>query len=244
VDQTVTPRTAASWNVGVVVPARNEESSIGQCIANVAKSCDASNRCGATWIVVVADRCDDRTAQFARQHLGARGEVLECALGSAGAARRLGAAAVLRHYRGLAASGIWLANTDADTFVPPDWIDTHLAYADANAEAVAGIVQLAPDGLREDVHELFSRTYQLAANGTHEHVHGANFGVRADAYLDAGGWSDIPVSEDHCLWNRLMRRGWRLLSPAASVVHTSARLQGRAIGGFADTLQRQLLAGE
>jgi hypothetical protein len=31
-----------------------------------------------------------------------------------------------------------------------------------------------------------------------------------------------------------------LKSPSASVVHTSGRLQGRAVGGFADTLRREL----
>ncbi len=69
-------------------------------------------------------------------------------------------------------------------------------------------------------------------------------GVRADAYLDVGGWSDLKVSEDHCLWGRLRRRGWRLQSPTASVVLTSGRLQGRAQGGFADTLLRELRVSE
>jgi hypothetical protein len=75
-------------------------------------------------------------------------------------------------------------------------------------------------------------------------VHGANLGVRADAYLDVGGWRDVRVSEDHCLWNRLIRRGWRLRSPTASVVLTSGRLRGRARGGFADTLARELRVRE
>jgi hypothetical protein len=37
-------------------------------------------------------------------------------------------------------------------------------------------------------------------DGTHPHVHGANLGIRADAYSDAGGWNDLTVAEDHCLW--------------------------------------------
>jgi cellulose synthase/poly-beta-1,6-N-acetylglucosamine synthase-like glycosyltransferase len=180
------------------------------------------------------------TLEFAQRELGHHGEVVECSVGSPGTARRLGVAAVMDHFRAENARSVWLANTDADTRVPPDWITTHLQYADADAGAVAGIVQLDAEGLQPNVQELYRTTYKIGSDGTHRHVHGANLGVRADAYLDVGGWSDVTVSEDHCLWGRLWRRGWRLRSPAASVVHTSGRLLGRATGGFADTLRREL----
>jgi len=236
--------TAQPWHLGVVIPARNEERTIARCIASVLASGAATNRCRGIWIAVVADRCTDRTVELARHELVCHGQVIECAAGSAGAARRIGAAAVLRHFEGTCLERVWLANTDADTHVPLEWIDTHLQLADDHAEAVAGIVELDSEGLNNDVRELFARSYAVRADGTHTHVHGANFGVRADAYLDAGGWSDLAVAEDHCLWGRLRRRGSRLLSCAASVVHTSGRLQGRAIGGFADTLRRGLTAGD
>lgn len=232
------------WFVGVVVPARNEESSIQRCIRSIEASCKASRRCAEFWIVIVADRCSDRTVHRAHAELGASGEVIQCSAGSPGTARRLGASAVLEHFATAAARTVWLANTDADTHVPLAWIETHLELADASASAVAGIVALDTEGLRADVEELYNNTYQLAADGTHTHVHGANLGVRGDAYLDVGGWSDVGVSEDHCLWRRLRGRGWRLQSPATSVVHTSGRLRGRAIGGFADTLRRELCVGE
>lgn len=234
----------SAWSVGVVVPAQNEQSTIERCIKSVMRSCDASPRCGDVWIVIVADRCTDRTIELARRELGARGEVIECSAGSPGTARRIGAAAVMQHFRAEHPSSIWLANTDADTRVPSDWIATHLQHADANDTAVAGIVALDAEDLRADVEALYKSMYVLGPDGTHTHVHGANLGVRADAYLDVGGWSDLSVSEDHCLWQRLMRRGWRLKSPASSVVHTSARLRGRAIGGFADTLRRELCLGK
>jgi cellulose synthase/poly-beta-1,6-N-acetylglucosamine synthase-like glycosyltransferase len=150
----------------------------------------------------------------------------------------------MQHFAARNSNSVWLANTDADTRVPSDWIATHLQHADANATAVAGIVELDTEDLRADVEALYRASYILAADGTHAHVHGANLGVRADAYLDVGGWSDLAVAEDHCLWGRLLRGGWRLKSPAASVVHTSGRLQGRAIGGFADTLRRELCMNE
>ena len=234
-----------AWTVGIVIPAQNEEATIERCIRTALASCDASERCSEAWVVLVADRCTDRTVEFARHALGCdlprpRGEVLISTAGSPGTARRLGAAAIMHHFRTRDPQRLWLANTDADTHVPLNWISTHLEHADANADAVAGIVELDSLGLRPDVHELYRATYKLAADGTHTHVHGANLGVRADAYLDAGGWSDVSVAEDHCLWGRLLDRGWRVRSPAASVVLTSGRLEGRATGGFADTLRREL----
>lgn len=236
--------TCRPWAVGVVIPASNEEKTIGKCLRSILSSAARCTRCEGLWVVVVADCCSDQTATIAGRVLAGTGEVIECAVRSPGSARRIGARAVLEHFKGLDAKRIWLANTDADTHVPENWLDTHLRLADGSASAVAGIVELDPDELRPEVARLHQQTYKLAADGTHEHVHGANLGVRADAYLDVGGWSDVQASEDHCLWGRLTRRGWPVQSPTTSVVITSGRLQGRARGGFADTLMRELRARE
>jgi hypothetical protein len=120
--------------------------------------------------------------------------------------------------------------------VPLDWIAVQLSLADAGVAAVAGIVRLAEDGSAE-AHELYRAAYVTGTDGTHGHVHGANLALRADAYLDAGGWSDAALAEDHCLWERLKRRGWQLASPVSSTVITSPRLSGRAPRGFADWLK-------
>lgn len=237
-------RHARGWSVGVVIPAHNEEGTIERCIRSVSRSCEASFRCDKPWIVIVADQCTDLTVSRASRMLEEGGEVIECAVRSPGSARRLGAAAVLRHFRGDDTRHLWLANTDADTHVPLDWLQTHLQHADADVGGVAGIVELDSEGTRSDVRELYHKTYRVDSDGTHRHVHGANLGIRGDAYLDVGGWKDLTVSEDHCLWNRLLSRGWPVKSPASSVVMTSGRLHGRATGGFADTLRRELALAE
>jgi cellulose synthase/poly-beta-1,6-N-acetylglucosamine synthase-like glycosyltransferase len=232
------------WSVGVVVPAQNEEKTIRRCIDSVLAAHESCGREGELWIAVVADACSDSTAELARDAIGARGTVIECAPRSPGAARRLGVAAVIEHFHAIHPARIWLANTDADTYVPPDWLKLHLDHADNGASAVAGIVQLdASDGLRADIIRLYRDTYELRSDGTHGHVHGANLGVRGDAYLAVGGWSPLSVAEDHCLWRRLKLGGWRLRSCVNSVVVTSARLHGRALGGFADTLRCRVEPG-
>lgn len=232
------------WAVGVVIPASNEERTIERCLRSILASAEQCVRCESVWLAVVADCCSDETANIACRVLAAKGEVIGTSVRSPGSARRIGARAILDHFGGFDPSHIWLANTDADTRVPENWLSTHLALADANASAVAGIVELDPDELRPEVARLYQETYKLSADGTHDHVHGANMGVRADAYLDVGGWSDLQCSEDHCLWGRLTHRGWRVQSPTASVVLTSGRLRGRAQGGFAATLLSELRSRE
>lgn len=227
-------RSGTKWSVGVIIPAQNEETTIESCIVSVLTSLAAvgvDHR-----VVVVADLCIDRTVERARRALGSAGEVIETNASSAGAARRAGVARVLEHWRNRDPSHIWLANTDADTQVSEDWIAVQLRHADEGVTAVAGIIQLEPGGCAA-AHMVYRDTYLTSAEGTHSHVHGANLSVRADAYEDVGGWSSLALAEDHCLWGRLRRKGWRVSSPVSSVVTTSARLKGRAKGGFADTLR-------
>lgn len=222
------------WAVGIVIPARDEEALIGACIDSV--MCAAKTAGSRFWAVVVADSCTDNTARVARAHLGAQGEVVQCAKGSAGAARRLGVEAVLTHFARVAPRSIWLANTDADTRVPANWLTTQLHLADTGITGIAGIIKLEDSGSPEAL-EAYRANYRVTSDGSHGHVHGANLAFRADAYLDVGGWCAAQLAEDHCLWRRLKAGGWRLRSDALNQVCTSARLIGRAAGGFADTLK-------
>jgi cellulose synthase/poly-beta-1,6-N-acetylglucosamine synthase-like glycosyltransferase len=231
-------RWKTAWSVAVVIPAQNEEATIEGCILSVLRSL-AQAGIENYWIVLVADHCTDLTVARARSALGVHGEVAEVSVKSAGAARREGAARVLRHWRNVEPARIWLANTDADTHVSENWIAVQLGFADQGVTAVAGIVRLDSDG-PVAVHEIFRHTYLTGEKGTHTHVHGANLSVRADAYQDVGGWSGLALAEDHCLWARLRGKGWRVSSPVSSVVTTSARLEGRAKGGFADTLRARV----
>jgi hypothetical protein len=88
---------------------------------------------------------------------------------------------------------------------------------------------------RTIVESRFRMTYQINADGTHPHVHGANLGVRADAYRIAGGWHALQTAEDHDLWRRLCAAG-NHLSDASLQVITSGRRVGRAPLGFAGAL--------
>ncbi len=227
--------------VGIIIPAHNEAKHISRCLRAVARAVANLDQGVSAWTVLVADRCSDATATLAETLLR-EGEVLHCAACCAGEARRRGAARVIERYDATQPlSRLWLLNTDADSEVPPNWITAQLDLARAGADAVAGVVELLM--CAKATAALFEATYLVRPDASHDHVHGANLGVRADAYVDAGGWKALSVAEDHDLWQRLKLRGWQTLSTAQSSVRTSGRLHGRAAGGFADTLRRLVQEG-
>lgn len=232
-----------SWAAGVVIPARDEEQSIVACLDAVMRALDqCQNHLSASWIVVVADSCQDETAALAAMTLGDRGTVLECSASSPGRARRLGVTEVLTHFDRAPRSRVWIANTDADSCVASSWMRQQLELARQGYCGVAGIVQVETvEGLDEVTLQALLADYEIREDGTHPHVHGANLGVRADAYIDAGCWSGLAVAEDHCLWSRIKARGWPTASCSKTVVRTSGRLYGRAVGGYADTLRTRLI---
>jgi glycosyltransferase involved in cell wall biosynthesis len=219
--------------VGVIIPARDESGTVGLCVSTVRKALSAEPLM-RSWIVVVADGCRDATAAKARAALGDTGEVLVSDAKGPGLSRRRGAAELRQRWLNLHPDEIWLANTDADSTVPPDWITRQLLHASQGICALAGIVDIKTDDA--ELASAFRRHYRIEENGSHAHVHGANLGVRLDAYLDAGGWPAVAVGEDRVLWETLGSKGWARQSTSASPVTTSARLCGRARGGFADVL--------
>jgi cellulose synthase/poly-beta-1,6-N-acetylglucosamine synthase-like glycosyltransferase len=187
-------------------------------------------------IIVVSDSSQDRTAEIASLMLGSDGKVASTNAGAVGAARRAAAILALERYVG-PLQKCWLANTDADCIVPPDWLLQQLKFAGKGIEAVAGIV--AVDSFEEHapwVQSRFEATYVIPPSGRHKHIHGANLGVRADAYIRAGGWADMSTAEDHDLWHRLSFSGARKHSTSRLKVHTSGRRVGRAPNGFAGAL--------
>lgn len=220
----------------VAIPARNERRHIAASLDAVLLTLGSLPDDVSVRVIVACDSCDDDTAIVARAVAASDDRVLviEHAWGSAGSAR----AAAVDH--GLAAVDdpmkcVWIATTDADTAPAANWLERHMHYASLGFDALAGIVELIDDADRtEPVHATFLRTYTFT--DTHLHVHGANLGVRANAYLAAGGFPPIAVAEDHALWNIIASLGHRRISPVDVVVATSARLVGRAAGGFADAL--------
>ena len=149
-------------------------------------------------------------------------------------ARAAGARSVLRWADGVAADNVWLATTDADSVVPSDWLMRQCALADQGWEVVLGTVEVADWSEHDvDVAPRWAANYRPVED--HRHVHGANFGCSAAAYLDAGGWAPLAIDEDVAMVEALAHR--RVVRSALFPVVTSARRDPRAAGGFGDTLR-------
>ena len=219
---------AARVRIGVVVPARDEAASIDACLTALTLA--------AAWadvpvqIVVVADGCLDDTAERARRHVGVT--VLETAGSNVGGARAAGAEFALRH------GATWLANTDADSVVPADWLTTHLGLARDGAEVVTGAVHPRFTDLTPEEVAWWHRTHDDGQSIGH--IHGANLGMTATAYRRAGGYRPLPEHEDTDLVHRLRESGAIVVATGRAIVETSGRRIGRTPGGYAGYLRDQL----
>ena len=221
--------------VGVVIPAHDEEDLLPSCLAAV-RLAVAPLAGIAVHVVVVADACTDQTARLARAGGAA---VLEIQARSVGAARAAGVQEVLRRTAPLDPGSVWLATTDADTLVPPCWLTRQLRYAGGGWDAVVGTVTVTDwRAYPAELPPLFARLYGADGPGGtgHPHVHGANLGFSAAAYLAAGGFGPVQTAEDHALVGALTAAGRRVLRTTTVSVVTSARRRARAPHGFSHLL--------
>jgi len=172
-------------------------------------------------VIVVLDRCTDGSARIARSWPGV--QAVETSAGSVGMARGLGAARALAESP-IAPADLWLASTDADTLVPENWLEHHLAFAETGTEVVLGTVDVA--GGDEAINRIWRRRYRAAvrSDGTHPHVHGANLGLRGSTYVRAGGWPPVVAHEDRLLVAAARRHGAAVSTTDAARAVTSGGL--------------------
>ena len=230
------PVRAPIERVAVVIPARDEEQLLPACLDAVTVA--AQRVSVPVTVVVVLDRCRDDTASV----VAARPEVVavDCDAGVVGTARATGVRAALGRLRSVALQRVWLAGTDADSQVPPDWLVHQLQLADDGVDLVLGTVELSGGASPDAVVGRWGREYaRLVGPAGHGHVHGANVGVRASAYVAAGGYAPVSAHEDVLLTRAVARLPGAAVVPSVAVpVATSDRLDGRAPRGVAADLRR------
>ena len=217
--------------IAVAVPAHDEQALLPDCLAAL--------RCAAAQpglppvrVVVVADRCTDDSARIAR---AGGADVLEVDLRSAGAARRYGLDEAVESSP-VPADQLWLATTDADSRVPPEWFVDQLRWRAEGWDAVAGTVAVADwSGHDRAVADRFADCYAWTGP-EHPHVHGANLSLTGTAYAAIGGFPPLALAEDHALVAALELRGLRVARAGQRPVVTSARRDPRAAGGFGELL--------
>jgi glycosyltransferase involved in cell wall biosynthesis len=216
----------------VIVPAHNEETLLPGCLRALRRA--ASSVAAPVRLLVVADACTDQTAAVAA---AAGADVIRIGARNVGAARAAGFSAALRLMPGLDLAATWLATTDADTIVPPTWLRRQVWHAAQGWDLVLGTVSVRHwAGHPPELAAAFA-AYYGGGDGSHPHVHGANFGIRASAYRAAGGFQPLQTAEDHALLAAAAAAGCRVLRAGGITVETSARRQARAPDGFSSFLR-------
>ncbi len=221
-------------NLGVIIPARNEQRLLPRCLAAMTTAIDEVRRCARgvrVHLIVVVDASNDRTLEIARSWPGT--DTVVTRSGSVGTARRRGVDRLLTT-NPVDSGRIWICTTDADSAVPPDWLCMMLQHARSGVDMVLGTVRPDPDELAGGLLAAWRLRHELTDG--HPHVHGANLGIRADMYGRAGGFPETGVDEDVLLATAVRSLGGHIVSTAASPVLTSGRLTGRVTGGMADYL--------
>jgi len=212
--------------IGVLIPVHNEEALLAECLKAAVIAANHPGLFGEqVQVLVLLDSCSDRSAQIAQAYPV---HSLSVQARNVGRVRGIGA----RHLLNQGAR--WIACTDADSRVAPDWLVAQLALG---VEAVCGTVTVDAwsEGFDPAAQIRYHQAYQ--ARDGHRHVHGANLGMSAGAYVRAGGFEPLACHEDVQLVRNLERCGASIAWSHTPQVITSARLDCRAEGGFGDYLK-------
>jgi glycosyltransferase involved in cell wall biosynthesis len=251
------PVSLARPDVVVAVPVKDEEERIVACVASLANQIDVD--LASVAVILLLNNCSDSTAERIRAlgpelplavHL--REVDLPAPYANAGWARRLAmeAAAELVNADGL------ILTTDADTQVECDWVAANQREIASGVDAVAGYVIADPYELMQLPPEILERGsleweyQQLAAElearadpqgcdpwPRHNQNCGASAAITARAYRLIGGLPPRPVGEDRALFQSLRRVDGRIRHSLDVQVITSARIDGRALGGLSDAIR-------
>ncbi|MFC3298449.1 mycofactocin system glycosyltransferase [Arthrobacter agilis] len=221
--------------VAVVVPARDEEDWLPACLAALDTARVRLLRTVPRVLVsvtVVLDRCTDGSERVARRAPGV--SVISGSFGSVGAARDVGVRFALARSRCLPAR-TWIANTDADTLVPRDWLVGHHGLGSRH-DLVLGTVRPTLTADNAERMQRWSDAY--TPRDGHPHVHGANLGIRGSTYGEVGGFGALEQDEDVDLVRRARGAGVDWTASGALEVTTSSRTVGRVPAGFSTYLGR------
>jgi len=221
--------------VVVVVPVHNEAELLDRCLTALDGAVAAAAGRGIRCIVrVVLDDCTDDSALIASGHPFPTVEIVAARVGDA---RARGVEMAMRELGSSSPERVWIANTDADSAVPANWIVAQCDAAATGVDVFIGTVRPDFADLTPRHRRLWLHTHSPGApNG---HVHGASLGVRADVYAAAGGFGAVDEHEDAELVQRCRMLGASLCASDAAEVLTSGRFVGRTPGGYAGYLRAQ-----
>ena len=217
--------------VGVVLPVHDEEEMLPGALHALEQAIGALSPSIACSVAVVLDGCGDASWAIAARwaaRLGALVISRDCR--SVGLARQTGFVALLARCLEVDPTQVWLATTDADSRVPPDWLTVQVEARSSGVDLWAGRVKIV-----EQSAALQRWTDRYAAE--RDPIHGANLGFSAALYRDLGGFHSLRSGEDRDLHRRAVAHGCCIRYDGGAIVTTSSRRTGRAPEGFADVIR-------
>lgn len=197
--------------ISVVIPALNEEKFLADCLESL-KNQDYR---GGYEIIVADNGSTDSTPQIARK-FGVR--LVHSEKRGVGHARQAGADA---------ARGDIIAQADADTIYPSDWLTKIASQFSAHPRAVAiagRFLYKDPPSwawleyfLRHTLNRLTRLLFRRPLL-----ISGATFAFRRQAFLDVNGYRDLSYSADQQgISSRLLKRGKIIYTPTVQVFTSS-----------------------
>ncbi len=249
----------------VILPARNEEASLGASLDALAAQVDLDGsplQHESYEILLLLNNCTDQTACVAegwkRTNLEVRLHVAERTFARKdafiGTARRMLMDTAWRRLQGRT-DVCAILSTDSDTLVRRDWVAQNLAALRAGADAVGGVIalkegelKLLPPGARRAY--LRDRRYQrLTAElearldpqegdpwPRHLEHFGASLACTPEIYARAGGMPAVTSLEDVAFVGALRQIGAKLRHHPEVKVYTSSRMKGRVEVGLSGQL--------
>jgi len=181
----------------VVIPALNEEEFIEDCLRSL-----RAQTVPPAEIIILDNGSTDRTVEIAKEYAA---KVLILPDLSPRDMKQLGVES---------AKTPIVVTTDADTVMPPDWLENLLRhYSDPNVVAVGGPVRpLEPN----TVSKLYTKSLSdIAKAGL---LFDANMSFRSDIMLRSGGYAYLKRGWDWELSSRLARYGRVVYDPEAYVI--------------------------
>lgn len=204
------PVTEPAPTISILIAARNEEDTILDCLRAVSRLHYPAE---AVEVLIGNDQSTDQTRSFVAGFIADRPsyqliDIAESTLGLRGKANVLAQLAQR-------ARGYYLFFTDADTQVPPDWLDAMSRQFTDKVGIVTGVTLPEGPGLFQKLQTIdwlynLTLTHLLSSMGIPVTAMGNNMAVSRVAYEAVGGYEHLPfsVTEDYALFRAIVGKGF------------------------------------